>query len=155
MVALDPHQNLMRGGFASRDTGLQRYVARCRQDALGETAAQMHWWLVWNKDAPRIATLPDLAWQIVNTPDCMRLLETDPEEEKAVSALIQTLDAYDRVAQHGHHSISLDQEHHCVDSRWMKRFYEILVEEAFATEKKPVRQKRITTCVSSMRECRC
>lgn len=136
LVALDPHENLMPGGFASRDKSLQGYVARCRQAALRDTATQIHKWLVGNKDAPRIATLPVLAWQIINTPACKSLLETDPEEEAAVSTLIQTLDAFDRVAREGYHSITLDVEHRCVDSWWMRRFYDILVEELYRDREK-------------------
>lgn len=136
LVALDPHENLMPAGFAAKNRGLQGYVARCRKEALRDVAARIHTWLMSNKDAPRIASLPDLAWQIVNARECMSLLETAPDEEAAVSVLIQTLDAYDRVAREGHHSISLDEEHRCVDSRWMKRFYEILVEELFRDREK-------------------
>jgi DNA helicase-2/ATP-dependent DNA helicase PcrA len=131
LVALDPHGNLMPAGFAARDRALSSYVDRCRKEALPDIADRIHTWLVSRTNTSRSATVSDLAWQIVNTRDCMDLLETDPEEEAAASVLIQTLDAYDRVAREGHHSISLDEENRCVDSRWMRRFYEVLVEELF------------------------
>ena len=136
LVALDPHETLMPTNFAATDRNLQRYLAQCRAEALHDIAGRIHSWLTTTKDAPYVATLSDLAWQIINTPACMRQLEDEPEVETAARTFIQTLDAYDRVAREGHHSIELDSSRQGVSRQWMQRIYNVLIQELFDDREK-------------------
>jgi DNA helicase II / ATP-dependent DNA helicase PcrA len=136
LVALDPYSNLMPANYAANDRELQRYVAQCRAEALHDVAGRIHTWLTTNKDAPYVVTLSDLAWLIINTPNCMRQLEDEPDVEAAARVFIQTLDAYDRVAREGHHSIELDNERRGVSRLWMQRLYNVLIQELFDDREK-------------------
>jgi len=133
-LALDRSKNLLPGSFAAANA---TYVEQCRQAAqaepvLAQMARQINTWLLTEEKAASSMSLVKLAQRILNAQPCIAAIEQNQEVETAVQTLIQTLDAYDRIVEHGYH-IPLEEVPGGVGKRrvagwWMRRLYSILVE---------------------------
>ncbi len=133
-LALDRSKNLLPGSFAAANA---TYVDECRQTAQAEPvlvqmARQITTWLLTAEKAASTMSLVKLAQRILNAGPCIAAIEHDQEAEAAVQMLIQTLDAYDRIVEHGYHIPLEDVPGGAGKKRvaawWMQRLYHVLVE---------------------------
>ncbi len=133
-LALDRSKNLLPGSFAAANA---TYVDECRQAAQAEPvlvqmARQINTWLLTAEKAASTMSLVKLAQRILNAGPCIAAIEQDQEAEAAVQMLIQTLDAYDRIVEHGYHIPLEDVPGGAGKKRvaawWMQRLYHVLVE---------------------------
>ena len=133
-LALDRSKNLLPGSFAAANA---TYVDECRQVAQAEPvlvqmARQINAWLLTDEKAASTMSLVKLAQRILNAGPCIAAIEQDQEAEAAVQMLIQTLDAYDRIVEHGYHIPLEDVPGGAGKKRvaawWMQRLYHVLVE---------------------------
>ena len=134
LIALDRSGNLIPANFAERNTSLARYVEECRQAAqtnpiLATMARQINAWLLTQKDVAHQMSLTTLAQRILNAQPCIEVIQKENVAESAAHTLIQTLDSYDRIVQHGY-GIPLEeiQGKMRVKKWWMEQVYRILVE---------------------------
>jgi len=133
-LALDRPKNLLPSTFAPANAV---YVDECRQAAqdepeLAQMARQINTWLLAEEKGTSSMSLAKLAQRILNAQPCITAIEQDQEVEAAVQMLIQTLDAYNRIVEHGYH-IPLEEApgglgKKRVRALWMQQLYRILVE---------------------------
>jgi DNA helicase-2/ATP-dependent DNA helicase PcrA len=134
LIALDRAGNFIPANFAASNAALGRYVEECRQAALthpvlSAMARQINTWLLTHEDAARQMSLTTLALRILNAQPCIEAIQKDKAAEMAANTLIQTLDSYDRIVEHGYRiklEDSLGKKR--VAKWWMERIYRILVE---------------------------
>jgi ATP-dependent exoDNAse (exonuclease V) beta subunit len=134
LIALDRSGNLIPANFAQNNASLARYVEECRQAAqadpvLSAMARQINTWLLSHEDAARVMSLTTLAQRILNAQPCIEAIQQDKAAEMAIHTLIQTLDSYDRIVEHGYRiALEESQGKKRVKKWWMERVYRILVE---------------------------
>lgn len=134
LISLDRSGNFIPANFAVNNASLARYVEECRQAAqtdpvLSAMARQINAWLLTHEDAARQMSLTTLALRILNAQPCIEAIQKDKAAEMAANTLIQTLDSYDRIVEHGYR-IALEEVagKKRVAKWWMERIYRILVE---------------------------
>jgi DNA helicase-2/ATP-dependent DNA helicase PcrA len=134
LMALDRSGNLIPPTFAAHDPVLGLYIEECRllvqaDPVLASIARKINTWLLTDKDAARRMSITTLAQLVLNARPCIEMIEQDKAAELAAQSLIQTLDSYDRIVQHGY-SIPLEevQGKQRVAKWWMERIYRVLVE---------------------------
>jgi len=134
LIALDRSGNFIPANFAVNNASLARYVDGCRQAAQADPvlfamARQINTWLLTHEDAARQMSLTTLALRILNAQPCIEAIQQDKTAEMAAHTLIQTLDSYDRIVEHGYRiALEESQGKKRVAKWWMERIYRILVE---------------------------
>lgn len=135
LIALDRSGNFIPANFAVSNASLGRYIEECREAAKADPilftmARQINTWLLTHEDAARAMSLTTLALRILNAQPCIEAIQKEKAAEMAAHTLIQTLDSYDRIVEHGYGGIPLKEEQgkKRVAKWWMERIYRILVE---------------------------
>lgn len=134
LLALDRYGNHIPPTFGQRTKRLGPYLEECRKSSednphLAMAAFQIHRWLVSDEEAAQKMRLTSLAQRILNLEPCIAAIQQDPDAEQAAQLLIQTLDSYDRIVEHGWPMVWEEQPQGTkrVAKWWMRRVYYTLV----------------------------